>query len=303
MKISDLKVFIRVADAGSLTLAAARMDLAQPNVSRIIRGLEQRLGAALFDRTGRGVKLTAAGERFREFALSTISGLESAEAEIASLSGAAPRRLTIVIPRHTGRLLMPAVFRVFSSRLPEVHLDILEMHSKEASAALIEKTCDIAVYYDTTQSAFPDQKALFLESLYLTGHKKHLGDATGPITLAECAALPMLVFSNPSYARMIERAFEQERIVPEKLEYLDNKVAMVAFAMEGQGVAFQAFSNFVYEFENGEICARKVVSPEIERRIMGAIGLHVDRRFAAKAMKLLETALEEVAGAARWDAI
>ncbi len=303
MKIGDLRTFVQVAEAGSLSRAAAQMGVAQPNVSRVVRGLETRLGASLFHRTGRGVELTASGERFHAFASSTLQELERTERDLRMLVDAAPERLTIVIPRNTGRLLMPAIFRRFTAHLPDIHLDIVEMHSKEASAALVEKTCDIAVFYDTTHSAFPDQHALFRERLYLTGAATHLGESTDPISLEDCASLPMFVFSDPSYSQMVEAAFERAGLTLRDVQYLDNKVAMAAFAMEGQGVAVQAFSNFVSEFENGEIRAREIVDPPIERSIMGAIGLHVDHRFARTALGLLKDALGDIAPAARWRAI
>lgn len=300
MKIDDLRVFVRVAEAGSLSLAAAQLGLAQPNVSRVIRGLERKLDVPLFNRTGRGVSLTERGERFLKFAQNTLEELQKTESDMRLLVGAAPKRLTIVIPRHTGRVLMPAIFRGFSAQLPSVHLDIIEMQSKDGSAALIEKSCDIAVFYDTTHSAFPDQHVLFRESLYLAGHEKHLGRLPDPITLGECATLPLLVFSNPPYAQMVEGAFEKAGAKPKKIKYLDNMVAMKAFAMEGQGVAIMAFSNIVSEFENKEISAHKIVDPPIERNIMGAIGLHLDRSFASTALALLRTSLGEIAALARW---
>lgn len=300
MKIDDLRVFVRVADAGSLSLAAAQLGLAQPNVSRVIRGLERKLDAPLFNRTGRGVSLTIRGERFLKFALSTLEELQKTESDMRLLVGAAPKNLTIVIPRHTGRVLIPAIFRGFSAHLPNIHLDIVEMQSKDGSAALIEKSCDIAVFYDTTHSAFPDQHVLFRESLYLTGHEKYLSQFPDPITLGECAALPLLIFSNPPYAQMVEGAFEKADAKPTKIQYLENMVAMKAFAMEGQGVAIMAFSNIVSEFENKEIRAHRIVDPPIERNIMGAIGLHLDRSFANTALSLLKTSLAEIAPVARW---
>lgn len=300
MKIDDLKVFIRVADAGSLSLAAAQLGLAQPNVSRTVRRLEDGLKTDLFQRTGRGVSLTRSGERFLTFARDTVDGLERTEGDIRRLAGAPPKQLTIVIPRHTGRLLMPAIFRGFSAELPNVQLDIVEMQSRDASTALVEKSCDIAVFYDTTHSAFPDRHALFRESLYLTGHERHLGDSTDPIPLADCGSLPLLVFSNPSYAQMIESAFGTANVPLQDVQYFDNKVAMIAYAMEGQGVAIQAFSNFVNEYENGEIRARKLVNPEIGRNVMGAVGLHMDRNFARRALALLKSSLAGIADVARW---
>ena len=108
------------------------------------------------------------------------------------------------------------------------------------------------------------------------------------------------MYSSPPYARMIERAFANADLRPNIIRRVENKIAMVAFAMEGAGVAVQAFSNFVNEYENGEIQARLIVEPGIHRNILAAVGLHVERRFANTVFRLVKSSLDVVAPSARW---
>ena len=300
MKLEELRLFTKVVETGGMSHAAAMLGLSQPSVSRTIRGLERRLNVTLFNRNGRGVELTASGQRFLSFAVDTLSHFEDTKSEIERLDGAIPSELVICIPRHTGRLLVPAIFRTFQANLPGVTLEIKERQAIETSRSLMAKECDVAVFYDNATSPFPERRRLFREPLYMTGHTRHLGTTSSPITLSECAGLPLLMFSNPPYAKMIERAFANERLRPNVIRRLENKIAMVAFAMEGEGVAVQAFSNIVNEYENGEIQARLITEPGIHRNIMAAIGLHVERRFANSVFKLLRASLDGIAKSARW---
>ncbi len=300
MKIEDLQLFAKVAEAGGMSQAAAALGLSQPNVSRTVRGLERRLNARLLTRTGRGVELTASGERFLAFAMDTVNSFDQTKAEIERLDGSLPSQLRICVPRHTGRLLVPPIFRTFHEHLPGVTLDIMERQAIDTSKLLMARDCDVAVFYDNATSPFPERRKLFREPLYMTGHARHLGTDGAPITLAECAELPLLMYSNPPYARMIERAFANEGLRPNIVRSVENKIAMVAFAIEGAGVAVQAFSNFVHEYENGEIQARLIVEPGIHRHILAAVGLHVEAGFANTVSRLLKASLDAVAPTARW---
>ena len=302
MKLSELRLFRQVVEAGSMSLAANALDLSQPNVSRAIRSLESRLNTSLLKRTGRGVEPTPSGRRFLSFAQDTIEAFENTQADIRKLDGSTPSELRISIPRNTGRLLVPAIFRKFHAHLPDVTLEISERQAIDTSKALVAKECDAAVFYDNATSQFPERRKLFVEPLYMTGHEKHLGNRSDPITLSDCARLPLLMFSNPPYARMVEKAFLDAGLQPRIVRRLENKVAMMAFAMEGDGVAIQAFSNFVNEYENGEIQARLIVEPGIHRNVLAALGLHLERRFAESVFELLKTALHDIAPAARWQA-
>jgi DNA-binding transcriptional LysR family regulator len=77
-EIRELRYFCAVAEDLNITRAAERLGIAQPPLSRAIRQLERRLGVALFDRTGRRLALTRAGETLAKEAAVVLGALDSA---------------------------------------------------------------------------------------------------------------------------------------------------------------------------------------------------------------------------------
>jgi DNA-binding transcriptional LysR family regulator len=78
-RLNALQLFVRVAEAGSLTKAAALLGVGQPAVSKQMASLEKRLGAQLMNRTARGLSLTAAGQDYYESAVRLLQEFEDAE--------------------------------------------------------------------------------------------------------------------------------------------------------------------------------------------------------------------------------
>lgn len=140
----QLRSFVAVAEEGSYRRAAERLTISQPPLSRQVGSLEQSLGVELFERTGRGVRLTAAGETF----------LGEATALIAS----ADRARNLAQDAHHGRVgsirvgyaepaafdVLPHVLGRFREAYPRVDLELHEMHSHEAVKQLEQRTIDVA---------------------------------------------------------------------------------------------------------------------------------------------------------------
>jgi LysR family carnitine catabolism transcriptional activator len=91
-----LEYFLAVAELGSFTRAAASLSIAQPSLSQAIAALERDLGSELFERHGRGVRLTAAGEALLEPARRTLRGFQLARGAVRSVSDAGFGRLSIM---------------------------------------------------------------------------------------------------------------------------------------------------------------------------------------------------------------
>jgi len=83
VSLRQIEYFVRVAEEGHVGRAAAKLRVAQPPLSRQIRALEDELGAVLFERTPRGMKLSSAGETFLTHARSILDAVESARDAIA----------------------------------------------------------------------------------------------------------------------------------------------------------------------------------------------------------------------------
>ena len=145
MDIYALQAFIAVSKQGSFSLAADSLYLTQPAVSKRIAGLEQELGIRLFDRIGRQVMLTEAGNTLLPKAQNLLNDLADLKRLASNLSGAVTGILVMGTSHHIGLHRLPAPLRAFTSRYPEVRLDIRFMDSEAACRAVETGELEIAV--------------------------------------------------------------------------------------------------------------------------------------------------------------
>jgi DNA-binding transcriptional LysR family regulator len=101
VELRVLRYFLAVVESGSVTRAAAEVHIAQPSLSRQLRGLEASLGVTLFDRTGNRMELTAAGRRFLPLARDLVTRADTALAAASSLASGRAMRLTVAAPATT----------------------------------------------------------------------------------------------------------------------------------------------------------------------------------------------------------
>jgi DNA-binding transcriptional LysR family regulator len=140
-----LHVFRLVARYGSVTRAAQELYISQPAVSKHIRTLETRLGAPLFERTGRGMLLTPLGEAVLERANSLFAQVE----DIPHLANAVQNRIQgevkIAASSTPGAYLLPGVLRQFKDRYPDVEPLLTVGDSAEVLALLHDYRVALAV--------------------------------------------------------------------------------------------------------------------------------------------------------------
>ena len=145
MDIAGLQAFVTIADSGSFSLAAGRLHLTQPAVSKRLAALEAELDTRLFDRLGRAVRLTEAGGVLLPRALRILAELDDTRRALRNLSGVVTGPLTLATSHHIGLHRLPPVLRIFSSRYPQVRLDMRFMDSELAGAAVLRGEVDLAV--------------------------------------------------------------------------------------------------------------------------------------------------------------
>jgi LysR family hca operon transcriptional activator len=145
MELRHLRYFVAVAEAGSLTVAAARkLHTSQPSLSRQIRDLEEEVGAQLLTRTARGIELTAAGRAFLDHARLALVQVEAA-AE-AARRVAHPGKPCFVMGFLTGHELtwMPEAIKILRDELPNIDVMISSQYSPLLADGLSKGKIDAA---------------------------------------------------------------------------------------------------------------------------------------------------------------
>lgn len=138
----DIRYFLQVVRAGSVTRAAARLGINHTTVYRRIAALEDRLGKSLFERSSNGWVLTPVGERIVAFAESMAAEAHNIERQILADSHELSGLLRVTAADHcVERLLMPAT-RKFIQRYPQIDLEVVatadevDLAAREADVAL-----------------------------------------------------------------------------------------------------------------------------------------------------------------------
>jgi len=141
--LTDLQLFVAVADCGSITQGALRANLALASASARIKGLEAALGVALLTRRRRGVELTAAGESLREHARLIMHNLEIMRGDLAAYSTGV--RASVHLLANTSGLTehLPKALAGFLREHPDISLDVEERESADIAAAIASGVADL----------------------------------------------------------------------------------------------------------------------------------------------------------------
>ncbi|MFT6306530.1 MAG: DNA-binding transcriptional LysR family regulator [Patiriisocius sp.] len=145
MDFPSLKAFVAVAEAGSFSRAAETLFMTQPAISKRIASLEDDLGTALFDRLGRTIQLTEAGEKFLISTRRILTDIEISREEVVSLSSEVSGRLRLATSHHVGIHRLPPILKAFTQTYPQVELDLLFMDSELACADVASGLIELAV--------------------------------------------------------------------------------------------------------------------------------------------------------------
>lgn len=126
MELHQLRYFCAVAEAGSFSRAAEQSHVSQPSLSQQIMKLEDELGARLFDRLARSVRLTETGQTFLPRARAVLRELEAARGDVAEQKDSVGGTVTIGVIPTVAPYFLPQRLTSFSRKFPHVRLTVVE---------------------------------------------------------------------------------------------------------------------------------------------------------------------------------
>jgi DNA-binding transcriptional LysR family regulator len=214
MDTQSLQAFLSVAETESFSLAAQRLHLTQPAVSKRIAQLEDSLNTQLFDRLPRKAILTPAGEALLPKAKHILSELIEIKTELANLTGDISGTLRIGTSHHIGLHHLPHLLRQFHQSYPQVKLAMQFLGSEAACEALAQGELDIA-FATLPLDANPklDMQAIWRDPLSFVCSHTHPLAKTKKVTLEDLTRFEaILPEPNTVTFEIIEQAFKRENL-------------------------------------------------------------------------------------------
>ncbi len=270
-ELRQLSQFVAIAEAGSFRRAAQQVFIAQPALSVAIRKLEKSLDVLLFDRSARGVTLTAAGEAFLiEARLSLIHAEQARQsARLAALGEWGVVRLGFV--GSASYRLLPAKLPVFLARYPGVRLELVEGTTVSIMDMLREGRLDVGVIRTPVDGSGDDLAIRNVEQddLIAVLPRAHALAKRKRIDLALLHDEPFVMFSRthvPGLRAVVVDVCRDAGFTPRVAQEVTQIQTLVGLVGSGLGVAL--LPGVAATFTSEQIRFVSLSNPAAHKRIM-----------------------------------
>ncbi|MBY0240656.1 MAG: LysR family transcriptional regulator [Burkholderiaceae bacterium] len=290
-------VFLRVVAVGSLSKAAAALDMPQSMVSRHIAQLEQQCGERLFRRTGRGVVLTEVGEQLLPRISELAAGAERLADDIRSVRGQPVGEVMVgLLPAAVARYAGP-LFAAARAQLPGVRLHLSEGASAQLEEHLREGRLDMAIVLREEAQAGGTAGDTGTEDL-LARMPLHVvglaGDpllAAGALPFSALDGLPLVVPGRPHRLRArLDRLGAEHTLRLDIAVEVDSARLQYEVAAAGGGYAIAAAPP---PGQERRLAAARIISPMLERFVVLAVSPRRPHTRATRAVQRLIRAMAD----------
>jgi len=254
MEIHQLETFVAVAREGSITRASERLHLSQPAVSAHIKAIEETLGLSLFDRTARGMSLTADGQRLFAKAEQTLAAHRELLAEATRIKGRLTGRLRLGTASNSCTEPLGRLLTILSERCPELEVALQHCASLELLEGIRRGSLDAGFYNEAGE---PGVELTTLEvarfDIYLAA-PPGLVAASPSLDWKALAELPWLCpASGTCCGRAAENLFEQHQVRPQRIIHIDRESVTRTLIAGGVGVGLLHAETAHAARANGEV--------------------------------------------------
>jgi LysR family nitrogen assimilation transcriptional regulator len=210
MRYRHLYYFLRIVEAGSFSQAARTIHVAQPALSQQIAELEASLGVPLLQRSARGVKPTAAGQKFYDEASSILRKYENLPDLVRSSTGGIEGRVGLGMPASLSTTLVGPFIEACRADHPKVALKFIDGDSEFLREEVEKGRLDLALAYEDEFYPVVLRQPLFRQNHYLISSKRSAPAAAATISLKEVAKIPLVLPGRLNARReVIDRTFAE----------------------------------------------------------------------------------------------
>jgi DNA-binding transcriptional LysR family regulator len=230
-----LETLLAVARTGSVAAAARQRHITSSAVSQQIRRLEGHFGIKLFERAGRGVRLTATGEAALPVVRELWSGAEAAFGGLAELAGHPATTLRIAASDYLGKALLVPVLRDLLDEEPPVRFEIATTHSRAGVRLVAAGDVDLAVVTGQDTPRGLEERHLFDQPFVWVGPRRGRRDGA-PLT-ERLRREPVLRLAAESRGRaVLDQYLADERIRPVSTIDVPSVSLLLSYVSGGLGI-------------------------------------------------------------------
>lgn len=234
MELRQMRYFLKAKECMNFTEAAELLFISQSTLSQQIKQLEIELGVPLFNRIGKRISLTEAGEVFSIYAKKSLEQSKQGFFAIEDLKELKSGNLHIGVSYGLRNILLPAI-KVFIKKYPAIKLQITLETTEVLIQELEHSKLDLILFYtdDSIEPQF-ESRYLFTSEMCLATSTKNLHLKKTEITLQEVLQLPLAMPSKGFYTtKMMMKEFDNEGLIPNVLIEINDIPALVELVKEG----------------------------------------------------------------------
>ena len=237
MDIQSLEAFIAVAQYNSFSLAADKLHLTQPAISKRIKGLEEQLNSPLFDRHNRSLSLTNTGHSLLPKAKQIVQLVSDTQLSMRNLNHEVEGRLQLGTSHHIGLHRLPPFLKSFVSRYPKAELNLSFMGSEEAYQAIAQRQVELALTTLETQSNkdIPEgiiSEVLWQDEMIFVCATDHPLNKIKQVKLRDLSEFPAILPENNTFTfKLLAEQFNQQDLIlntPMPTNYLETIKMLVS---------------------------------------------------------------------------
>jgi DNA-binding transcriptional LysR family regulator len=269
MDVPRLEAFLEVARLGSMRAAARSLHLGQPALSARILALEDELGAKVFERTKRGVRLTLAGRALMPHAERVLEAIDAGRSAVNQVEQGDDGELVIAAASAINASVVPELIARFRRYHPGVHLYVHTGSAERIVELVAFGSAQLGLLHEAAPSRDPRLAVtpLYEESLMLSARPEHPFVAEGPIPLSRLADATLVFYDRGSDDYEAAQSLLREGgVTPYGVIEVDSVDTARRLTERGLGVAFLPSTSAVPEIEAGRLAAVAIADVQLVRR-------------------------------------
>ena len=285
------QTFLQAASEGSLSKAAAALDMPQSMVSRHIGQLEEACGERLFNRTGRGVSLTEFGQLLLPRVTRLALDVESIADDIRSFGGQPVGEVMVGLLPFAVRRFAGPLYAAVHTRLPGVRIHLVEGASSQLEAQLREGRLDMALVLREADQPPGDEPVMVRVPLQLVCPRDHPLVRAPVVSLEQLAGVPLVVPARPHPLRARLDRLAAERALDLRVVAEADSVGLQCEVVAAGGG--YAIASVLAEQLDRRLVAIPIVNPVLERLVVLSESIRRPATRATRAVRQLISGLSE----------